>query len=125
MIFRPQLQPLFGGNFINHGTLKLDGATVQNTGVIKNWSIVEETEGKALQNNGEIYSICTGVFAVERNDITLMHDEQPGVIENTVPTTCAQDGSQDLVVYCGNCKAELSRDTQVLPKTGHDWGEPE
>ena len=112
------------GDFINYGTFKLDGATVQNTGVITNWSIVEETEGTALQNDGEIYSICTAVFAVKGNDITLMHAEQPGVIENMVPATCTKAGSQDFVVYCGDCKSELSRDEQILSKTGHDWDEP-
>mgnify|MGYP000352724085 CR=1 FL=1 len=124
MIFRPQLQPIFRGISSTTERFKLDGATVQNTGVITNWSIVEETEGTALQNDGEIYSICTAVFAVKGNDITLMHAEQPGVIENMVPATCTKDGSQDFVVYCGDCKSELSRDEQILSKTGHDWDEP-
>ena len=112
------------GSFINYGTFKLDGVTVQNTGVITNYNIVEETEGTALQNNGEIYSICTAAFAVKGNDITLMHSEQPPIIENIISATCTQDGRQEIVVYCGNCKTQLSRETQVLTKIGHDWGEP-
>ena len=92
--------------------------------MITNYNIVEETEGTALQNNGEIYSICTAAFAVKGNDITLMHSEQPPIIENIIPATCTQDGSQEIVVYCGNCKTQLSRDTQVLTKIGHDWVEP-
>lgn len=112
------------GELINCGTIELDGATVKNSGKITNWGIVEETEDTALQNDGEIYSVCTEVFAVKGNDILLMHDEQPAVIEDIIAATCAEDGRCYLVTYCGGCKAELHRDIEVFPKTGHDWSQP-
>lgn len=112
------------GEITNYGTLKLNGTLVQNTGVLTNWNTIDETEGTALKNNGEVYTVCTSLFEVEGNDIILMHNEQPAVFENVVPATCTEDGSQEAVVYCNRCNTEISRETQVLQKTNHSWNEP-
>jgi len=44
------------------------------------------------------------------------------VIENTVPAGCYTDGSYDEVIYCKDCKSELSRVTLPIP-AAHTMGE--
>ncbi|MBO5867098.1 MAG: leucine-rich repeat protein, partial [Clostridia bacterium] len=51
------------------------------------------------------------------------HTSSPFVVENRVEATCTADGSYDNVTRCGNCETELSRDTIVVPATGHSIGE--
>ena len=50
------------------------------------------------------------------------HSEGKTVIENRVEATCTADGSYEEVVYCEICGEELSRETKVIPATGHKWG---
>ena len=54
-----------------------------------------------------------------------VHTPAEPVIENEVAATCTAAGSYDMVVYCTVCGEELSRETTVVPATGHAWGEPE
>ena len=51
------------------------------------------------------------------------HTPGAAVTENAVAATCTADGSYDTVVYCTVCGAELSRETVVVPATGHSWDE--
>ncbi len=46
------------------------------------------------------------------------------VEENRVDPTCTADGVCERVVSCTVCGEELSRETVVLPATGHNWAEP-
>ncbi|MCD8373197.1 MAG: leucine-rich repeat domain-containing protein [Clostridia bacterium] len=41
--------------------------------------------------------------------------------ENYVEATCTTDGSYDVVVYCTVCGDELSRETVIIPATGHNY----
>ncbi|MBR6718828.1 MAG: hypothetical protein IKI77_10875, partial [Oscillospiraceae bacterium] len=41
------------------------------------------------------------------------------VEESRVEATCTTDGSYNLVVYCETCGEEVSRETVVIPATGH------
>lgn len=47
------------------------------------------------------------------------HKEAEAVKENEVLPTCTTDGSFDSVIYCGDCKEELSRETITVKATGH------
>lgn len=49
------------------------------------------------------------------------HTAKAAVEENTVAAKCEQDGSYDMVVYCGVCGEELSRNSYVIPATGHNY----
>ena len=51
------------------------------------------------------------------------HTPGAAVTENDLVATCTADGSYDTVVYCTACDAELSRETVVVPATGHGWDE--
>jgi len=47
------------------------------------------------------------------------HTEGTPVIEKEVAATCTTDGSYDSVVYCTECKEEVSRETKTVNKLGH------
>ena len=49
------------------------------------------------------------------------HTATDAVQENLVAAKCEKEGSYDMVVYCGVCGKELSRETFVIPATGHDY----
>ena len=49
------------------------------------------------------------------------HKAGEAVVENNVAATCTTDGSYDNVVYCSTCNKELSRETVVVPATGHSY----
>lgn len=49
----------------------------------------------------------------------LGHKADDAVEEKRVEATCTEDGSYDAVVYCSVCKAELSRETNVVVALGH------
>ena len=51
------------------------------------------------------------------------HKKGEAVTENRTEPTCTKDGSYDSVVYCDVCKAELSRETKIIPALGHTYGE--
>ena len=49
------------------------------------------------------------------------HTAEEAVTENEVAATCTEDGSYDSVVYCAECGEEISRETVVVPATGHNY----
>ena len=49
-----------------------------------------------------------------------VHEPAEAVDENVVEATCTEDGACEAVVYCSECKEELSREPKVLPALGHD-----
>ena len=48
-----------------------------------------------------------------------IHTPKDAVKENEVAATCAKDGSYDEVVYCSECKTELSREKKTVDKLSH------
>lgn len=51
------------------------------------------------------------------------HTHTPGnaVQENILAASCVDNGSYDEVVYCSECRQEISRQSKVIPATGHTW----
>ena len=49
------------------------------------------------------------------------HKPADAVVENCVEPNCTTDGKYDSVVYCSVCNVELSRDTVVIDKLGHNF----
>ena len=49
------------------------------------------------------------------------HANTNTTVENEIPATCTEDGSYETVVTCADCGEELSRETTVVPATGHDY----
>ena len=58
-------------------------------------------------------------------DSALGHKAGEVVVENKVEATCSATGSYDNVVYCTDCKEELSRKTVVTDKIAHKVEEAE
>ena len=67
----------------------------------------------------ETCSRCDYTTYVEKT--ALGHEAGEAVKENEVAADCTKDGSYDSVVYCTRCGEELSRETVVVPATGHDY----
>ncbi len=65
--------------------------------------------------------IVTVNFQFEPAAAPCEHVNTTTAIENEVPATCTTDGSYDTVVTCADCGVELSRETTVVPATGHDY----
>ena len=53
----------------------------------------------------------------------IFHTEGEVVVENNKAPDCVNAGSYDKVVYCTECKEELSRETITVNATGHTEGE--
>ena len=66
----------------------------------------------------EICSVCGHSTYAEK--AATGHKAAKAVVENRVEATCTKNGSYDNVVYCSVCFEELSRETKVLIKLGHD-----
>ncbi len=49
------------------------------------------------------------------------HTAGTPVVENKIEATCTTDGSYDSVVYCTVCGEEISRETIITEKLGHDY----
>ena len=56
--------------------------------------------------------------------IPLGHTPTATVEENRIAPTCTADGSYESVVYCASCGDELTRETKLVDKLGHDKDSP-
>ena len=65
------------------------------------------------------------LFATQTKDVVDIpangHKPDSIVFENIVAATCTVAGSQDSVVYCSVCQAELSRNALVISASGHSY----
>ena len=95
-------------------------ASESRTG-IKAHYVCSECKGLFLDEAG---SQPTTEAALIIPQLAHVHAPAEPVIENVVPATCQHAGSQDKVVYCSTCGAELSRETIVIGKLLHTSGEP-
>ena len=49
------------------------------------------------------------------------HTNAEAVVENKVDASCTVDGKYDSVIYCSACGDELSRESKVINKLGHNY----
>ena len=104
----------------SHDILKEDLST---TATFFDW----ETEGPGVNfhfitaGNGELIYKDNPEYKIP---IVVEHKPAEAVKENEVAATCKAEGSYDEVVYCSECKEEISRETKTVAKlTEHTWGE--
>lgn len=102
-------------------------ATCQHTDMISSkakhsfsdW-IIDEDPG--IGEKGSKHRKCTVCPYVEHAEIPALaheHIADNPVIENNIEPTCTASGSYDEVVYCILCEEEMSRNTIIVPATGH------
>ena len=94
---------------------------------------VAKKEATCTENGYEAYykcSSCENLFldangneriAVPTVITAKGHSPAEMVFENGIAATCTENGSFDEVIYCADCKTELSRQTIILNKLGHDY----
>ncbi len=92
---------------------------------------IEPTETTSGRTEEKTCTICGDVIGGETipikngslNDVIIVHHhtESDPVIENKVDATCTTDGSYDSVVYCTECREEISRTTVKVSKLGHNY----
>ena len=65
---------------------------------------------------------CTRCDEVETRMLAATgHSPGEATITNEIAATCVEAGGYDVVVTCTGCGKELSRETVVIPATGHDY----
>ena len=67
------------------------------------------------------YTCICGDTYVDDEVSALGHTDGNVVEENYVASTCTTNGSKDIVTYCTVCNVETSRETVVVPATGHNY----
>ena len=89
-----------------------------------------EVTQEATEDQPELttYMYSAGEFHSETTVQTapaLEHTHVPAeaVRENEVPASCSEEGSYDEVIYCTECKQELSRTNKKIDKIAHTPGE--
>lgn len=70
------------------------------------------------------YTCTCGDSYVDNEVAANGHTNGSPVVENEVAATCGADGKYVSVVYCTVCGVEVSRETIVIPATGHSYGKP-
>ena len=89
------------------------------------WNEGEVTKEAACETPGEKMFTCKNDEEHRKTEEipALGHTPAEAVKENVVEATTQQEGSYDEVVYCSECKEELSRKTVETDATGHKWSE--
>lgn len=59
------------------------------------------------------------VKLIRIGDYSCTHIPMDAVEENRIDSTCTEEGSYELVVYCSECGEEISRDTKTIDAKGH------
>ena len=69
-----------------------------------------------------VCSLCYESYVGDFVDAT-GHTPEDAVEENRVESTCTEEGSCDIVIYCLICGEELSREKESIPMKEHLWSE--
>ena len=68
---------------------------------------------------GKHCSVCNAVLVAQKEVAKKNHTYGASVTENSAEATCTEDGGYDVVYYCTVCRGEISRETVVIPASGH------
>ncbi len=87
------------------------------------WGAWTQTKAPTCTEAGEEQRVCANdATHVEARTVEATgHTPASAVHEHEVAATCTESGSYDEVVYCADCKTELSREKKTVAALGHDW----
>ena len=93
-------------------------------GYVDNFVILDSEGNKVAGTYTNINGLTVPEAHTEYLTITNKYEHVAGeaVRENVVDATCKAEGSYDEVVYCTECKAELSRTPNTIDKLDHTAG---
>ena len=101
-------------------TDELDGTTAKNAEVFASGQVKDLLNGSVAEEQ-QVWDQTIGTDLYPRfHEEGCAHVPGEAVIENEKGATCTEDGSYESVVCCSICGAELSRETVVIPATGHN-----
>ena len=103
-----------------HGEIERVNLSVPPTCVAPGWFIIREYCKLCGQNVGGATQPMVGVQHPVNADGTA--DCYETIVTET-PATCTEDGERVTVVWCNECEIEVSRNTEIIPATGHEWSE--
>ena len=97
-----------------------------DTGLFKIESCTQtEIDTTVYVSTDDVDPTCTGAVICESCHQTIKaalgHINSETVVENRVEPNCTTNGSYDNVVYCSVCSAEVSRETKIIDKLGHNY----
>ncbi|MBR4881343.1 MAG: hypothetical protein IKU19_05375, partial [Clostridia bacterium] len=88
---------------------------------LSDWT--EKTAATCTAPGEEIKACSRCDYSLSRVVDALGHTAGTAVEENKVESTCTENGSCDMVVYCTVCNAQLSRESVVLEKLAHEFSD--
>lgn len=93
----------------------------ENAEIIPTKEATCKEEGRGYYEVTATYAGVTATAKTADDAVIPKTDHKPAeaVKENVVLPTHSEEGSHDLVVYCEDCKEELSREKETVPATGH------
>ena len=92
--------------------------SASNVSYIENMDVIGESQFPAGPY------IVEGFMELQPDLNKHVHTEAEAVKENEKAATCTEAGSYESVVYCSECKEEVSRTTKTVDATGHAQAEP-
>ena len=118
-------QPTPGSASVKYGTKVTMTATPGANYSLKGWYSCDSETGEvgALISTAATYEYTATEPTYLKAVFEHVHTPGAAVHENEVAATCTTGGSYDEVVYCTECKAEISRTAKTIAALGHDWGE--
>ena len=89
-----------------------------------NFKLINTTDATCILDSDEDYEceICGELKTEHSTPATGHTPKEAEEIENIKPT-CTEEGKITTAIYCEVCNEQISNETQIIPATGHNFGD--